>query len=415
MSGESERSVKSRTQFSRKRWLPKYAWLILIGGVIIAAIAVILSQQGASTVASINAKALVDTVPPVPVLAVDRRDLANTLTMAAEFRPFQEISIHAKIMGYVRQIKVDVGDRVKAGDIVAYLEIPEIEEDLRRATAAVERARQDVIRANAAYKDAHLSYIRLSEVLKVQPNLVAEQEIDQSRSRDEALRASWAAAQAAADEALSNQARFRDTISYSKITAPFPGVVTRRFADTGSLVGAGTSSGNQPLIQLSQLDPLRLVLPVPESAVSGIHLGDPVEVMVQSSKQSMSATVTRISGKVTTETRTMRVEVDVPNTQLALAPGMYASATLIRESHKNVLTVPVEAIQDRKDLTANVLVLNSQRRIEERKVTLGMETPTRLEIQSGLNEGELVIVGGQGRFRSGQQGEPKLLGQKKEQ
>jgi multidrug efflux pump subunit AcrA (membrane-fusion protein) len=105
----------------------------------------------------------------------------------------------------------------------------------------------------------------------------------------------------------------------------------------------------------------------------------------------------------------MRIEVDVPNPKLTLAPGMYASATLIRESHKNVLTLPIEAVQDRKEGTAKVLVLNEQHRIEERAIGVGMETPTQLEIRSGLTERELVVVGGQGRFLSGQSGEPKLV------
>jgi RND family efflux transporter MFP subunit len=383
--------------------------IALMGVAIVATSTVLLSKHGTSTIAPTSARSLSDHAPQVPVVAVTRSDLENTLTLAADFRPFQEINVYAKIMGYVRQIKVDVGDRVKAGDVIAVLEIPEIEADLRRATAAVEHARQDVVRSKAAYDEAHLSYTRISEVLKVQPNLVAQQEIDQARSRDEGSAASLAAARAAVDEALSNQSRFKDMIGYARITAPFAGVVTKRYADTGSLVGAGTSSGSQQLIQLSQLDPLRLVLPVPESAVSGIHVGDPIEIVVQSSKQHLSAVVSRISGKVATETRTMRIEVDVPNPKLTLAPGMYASATLIRESHKNVLTLPIEAVQDRKEGTAKVLVLNEQHRIEERAIGVGMETPTQLEIRSGLTERELVVVGGQGRFLSGQSGEPKLV------
>ena len=349
------------------------------------------------------------TNPRIAVTLSRRADLADQLKLSAEFLPFQEINVYARVAGYVRQIRVDVGDRVHAGNVIAVLEIPEIDNDLQRAAAATERAVQEVVRAKAAYDEAHLNFERLSEVLKQQPNLIAQQEIDQARARDDTLRASWIAAQSAEREARANQAKYTTMVAYSRITAPFAGVVTKRYADTGSLMGAGTGAGSQALIRLSQVDPLRLILPVPESAVSKVRVGTPVQISIQSSKQVLSAVVTRTSGRIATETRTMHVEVDVPNPGLTMAPGMYATATLELENRKQAVSIPVEALQEKNDAAANIFVLGKEHKIEERRIKTGMETPTRIEVISGLNEDEMVVLGGRGRYQPGQFAEPKLV------
>ncbi|MFO1320636.1 MAG: efflux RND transporter periplasmic adaptor subunit [Burkholderiales bacterium] len=346
--------------------------------------------------------------PLVTVAAATRRDIADTLSLSAEFRPFQQVNVYAKVPGYVREMRVDVGSRVKAGDVLAVLEIPELQDDLHRATAAVERADQDVLRAKAAYDDAHVTHARLTEVLKQQPNLVAQQDIDQSRARDEAARAVWVAAQSAAREAVANRARFATVASYARIVAPFAGVVTMRYADTGSLVGAGTSSSSQAVVRLAQLDPLRLALPVPESAVPRVHGGTRVDVKIPSTNETIAGTIARVSGEVTTSTRTMNVEVDIPNRDLHLAPGMYAVATLVRERHPHVVSIPIEAATKRRDDGAVVYVLDKTHRIAERRIVTGIETPTQLEVVSGLEEQELVMIGGRGQHAPGQVVTPKL-------
>lgn len=349
--------------------------------------------------------------PAAAVMPVRRADLEDRLTLSAEFRPFQEVNLFARVAGYVREMRVDVGSRVKAGDVLAVLEIPDLRDDLQHAAAAVERANGEVARARAAYDEAHLTYTRMAQVVKEQPNLVAQQEIDQARARDEASHAAWQAAQSAVREAQAQRSKFATLTQYARIAAPFDGVVTRRLADTGSLVGAGTSSNGQAIVRLSQLDPLRLVLPVPESAVPRLRNDMPVEVLVQSTGQKIIGRVARASGEVATDTRTMHVEVDVPNRALTLAPGMYATAALVRDSRTNVLTVPIEAVPDRHDASAVVLVADKDDRLAERRITLGLETATQVEVKSGLDEGDRVVVGGRA-LRAGQLVEPKMLAEK---
>lgn len=371
-----------------------------------AVIIVTRSSDGADKSAH---RAVATGLPSAAVSPVERADLMDTLEISAEFRPFQEVNVYARAPGYVRQMHVDIGARLKAGDVIALLEIPELEDDVRRAAAAVDRAQQEVARAQASFDDAHVTYSRLAEVLKQQPNLVAEQEVDQARARDSAARASLDAARSAVREAEAARTKFATLAGYSRITAPFPGVVTKRFADTGSLVGAGTSSASQALVRLSQLDPLRLILPVPESAVPRIHPGAPVEVRVQATGEALQAQVARLSGEVSTDTRTMHVEVDVPNPALAFAPGMVTSATLVLDRRPQVLSIPIEAVPDRKGHAASAYVLDDRHRVERRDLTLGLETATRIEVVAGLREGDLVVLGGAAKFRPGEEVTPKMV------
>ena len=207
----------------------------------------------------------------VAVQKVERADLSQGLRIAAEFRPFQEIDVHAKVAGYVKKIYVDVGDRVRAGQLLAILEVPELEAELDQAAAAlrqsereVERAQNELKRAEADYSVAHLTYARLKGVSASRPNLVAQQEVDDAQGRDQAAEAQSAAAKSALagarehlQNATANRQRVQSLLDYSKITAPFDGIVTSRYADTGAMLASGTSSEKQAL---------PLVRPLPKRA-----------------------------------------------------------------------------------------------------------------------------------------------------
>jgi RND family efflux transporter MFP subunit len=146
--------------------------------------------------------------------------------------------------------------------------------------------------------------------------------------------------------ARAGQSKTQTLFDYARITAPFAGVITHRYADTGAMIQAGTSSQSQamPIVRLSQNDKLRLVIPVPESAVSRVHLGGPVAVAVQSLRRTVTGTVARFSDRLDTDTRTMHVEVDVPNADLTLVPGMYADATVVLDQVKGAIVAPVQSL-----------------------------------------------------------------------
>jgi RND family efflux transporter MFP subunit len=361
--------------------------------------------------------------PTVAVARVATGTVAQTLTIAAEFRPFQEIEVHAKVAGYVKTINVDVGDRVHAGQLLAELEIPELRDDLRENAAAVKRATEDVNRAAAdlqraesAHDVTHLASTRLASVSKARPNLVAQQDLDDASGRDRVAEAQVATAKAAlasAQEQLeiaqAGQTKTQTLIDYTRINAPFDGVITRRYADQGAMIQAGTSSQTQamPIVTLSQNSRLRLVIPVPESAVSRIHVGTPVTVNVQSLHRTVPGTVARIADRLDTDTRTMRVEVDVPNTNLQLVPGMYADASLVLDRVDSVLVAPTEAV-DRSDTTSSVLIVAPDNSVRLQDVTLGLEAADRIEVKTGLHAGDLLVLGNRSQLKPGTRVIPKV-------
>ena len=190
---------------------------------------------------------------------------------------------------------------------------------------------------------------------------------------------------------------------YSKITAPFPGVVTERYANLGTLVQAGTGSSTQaiPIVKLSEDDLFRLVIPVPESYVRYIRVGDPVDVRVPSLNRTFPGKVARFSVDVQSNTRTMHTEVDVPNPQRVLLPGLYADADLHLDRKDNIPSVPVQALSRRGERTT-VLVVSADGTLEQREVQIGLETSNDVEIVSGISEGEQVVVSDRGGLKPGQ-------------
>jgi RND family efflux transporter MFP subunit len=373
----------------------------------------------------VNAAAESDAIPVVPVAKVTRAELSNDISLTGEFQPYQEVDLMAKVSGYLQTIRVDIGDQVREGETVATLEIPEMEDDMSRAAAAVQAADADVTtaqddlrRATASHEIAHLSYTRIEDVNKEEAGLVPKQDIDVVHSRDLESEAQLAMAQSrlrSAEQhsqmALSEQARVKTLGKYTQIVAPFSGVITKRYANKGSMIQAGTSSQTQamPVVRLSQNNLLRLMLPVPESNVPLIHTGETVQVNVPAIGKTFPGRITRFSKTVQTSTRTMDTEVDVPNPDLSLVPGMYAAVVLRAEHHANALSVPVDAI-DRSGDSVNAYAVDPSGVIHISQVKVGIETPQQVEIVSGLKEGDTVIVGRHTGLQEGSKVRPKYMG-----
>ncbi len=359
---------------------------------------------------------------PAAVARVERRTIANTLTISGEFKPFQDVDVHAKVAGYIRVINVDVGDHVKYGQTLAVLEVPELAAQLAGTDAAVRKSREeirraesDIERAQSAHSAAHSAYTRLKQAADSRAGLVAQQELDDSQAKDLEAEAQVASAQAelsAAQQQLqmaeANQRQYTALSDYSRIVAPFAGVVTARYADTGALVAAGTSSSTQamPVVRLAQVSKLRLVLPIPESLAGEIRLGDPVKVHVQALNQDIEGKVSRFADSLDLQTRTMETEIDFENRDGRLIPGMYAETRLSLREKKDALTVPLEAVTRSGD-DATVLAVNVQNILEERHVKLGLEDNSRVEVLSGLSDQDRVVIGNRSEFRNGQKILPK--------
>ncbi len=395
-------------------------YLFISAAVVLAGVIAVLGFSGRRAEADGNDPA----ARPVAVARVLREPLDNTITLSGEFRPFQEVDVHAKVAGYIKKIYVDVGDKVKEGQTLAVLEVPELiaqmqgaEASIRRDQDAIRRADSDVHRAESAHAASHAAYTRLKQASEQRPGLIAEQELDDAMAKDKESEANVAASQAALAEAR-NQLNVAEATrqqlaamqSYTHMTAPFAGVITRRYADTGSLIQAGTASNTQamPVVRLAQSDKFRLTLPVPESAVPQVHLGNTVQVRVPALGRIFDGQVARFADSLDQQTRTMHTEVDVPNKDNALVLGMYAEVDMVLARNKDALTIPVQAVK-RNGEEATVLLVNADNRIEERKIKVGIEGVHSLEVVEGLKEGDRIVIGSRSQFQPGDHVTPKLV------
>lgn len=354
------------------------------------------------------------------VAVVKRADISSDASMAGEFFPMQEVELHAKVAGYIRRINVDIGDRVRKGQEIAVLEVPELnaqvvgaDAGIRHSQDEIRRAKHELVRAQAGHEALHAAAIRLQQASDARPGLIAQQELDDALSKDrsseaqvEAAKAALSAAEQQLDISKATHSQVSAMQDYSRMLAPFDGVVTWRYADTGALVQAGTSSSSgMPVVKLAQVNTLRLRVPVPERIKPLVHVGSVANVRVQATGETFTGKVTRLTDSLDRSTRTEQVEIDVPNSDYRLAPGMYADIRLEVEAHSGALTVPIRAVSEGNG-KANVLVLDPQNRVQPREIKTGIQSASRVEVLAGLQEGDRVILGNPGAYQAGQVVEP---------
>lgn len=350
----------------------------LAGGLVVGIVAAAI-MRAAIPIAGANSPVAQTTPPPAAVTVVSRRDLVRTETLTAELRPYQEVKVYAKVAGYLKSIGVDYGDRVSRGAVLATLEVPEQQDDLARA--------------EARYGIAKLNYDRLLAVAKAEPGLLAQEQIDR--------------AQADYQSAKAEHDRENALAAYDRITAPFDGVITERYADPGALIQAGTSSQAQtmPIVQLSDNYRLRLGVEVPESLVPDIAVGTPVRVRLQATGEAIASRVARLSCRVADDTRTMHIEVDLDNADLRIKPGMYAWVDIEVASRKGVVAVPLQSLSG--GAAPAVWVVTPGNTLVQRPVKVGIETADWAEITEGLAPGEKVLFGSNAVFSPGMTVTPK--------
>lgn len=360
-------------------------------------------------------------VPRASVVVASRAPLFTTLTVAGELLPYQEVELHAKVAGFIHKIHVDIGDRVRTGQVLAVLEIPELTAQVQGADAGVRHsqeevslAKSEVARAIASHAALHSASERLKQAAAARPGMIAQQELDDAEAKDIASEAQVAAAKSAVlaseqqlDASRANRTHYSSLADYSRIVAPFDGIVTWRYADTGALIQAGTSNaGSMPVVKVAQVNMLRLRIPVPESLSVYVRDGDTAEIYIQATNERRSGKVIRTTGSLDRSTRTLQVEVDLPNADMKLAPGMYADVKLRIQANPNALGVPVQAVNHGSAGTS-VLVVNANDRVERRMVKTGIEGADRVEITEGLRDGEKVIVGNLASYQAGQKVAPR--------
>lgn len=303
-----------------------------------------------------------------------RRTVTATLRLPATVSPYSQTTLYSKVSGYLKTIHVDKGDSVRAGQVLAVIEDPELEERYQQA--------------QSEYAIKKVTYERLSNVWKENPDVIAKQDVDLAE-----------AAYLGAKHALEQLAAMLD---YTKVRAPYNGIITARFVDPGALIQAATSSATQavPLLTIMDTSVLRIYVNVPQEDAQYVKKGTAVAIVLKDvGGKTLEAAVTRSTMSLDPDTRTMLVEIDVPNPGGPLVPGMFAEVILTLRQHREALVIPPAALlSDNSDRAVFVVDQGVARKVP---VKTDIDDGVWVEVTSGLTGSEDVVVVGKARLTDG--------------
>ena len=345
----------------------------------------------------------VDTRPAVEVDHPRRATVVQRLETNATLEAFEDTDLFAKVSGYLSDVRVDIGDHVKAGQVLAVISVPEMENELVEDQAqldskqrALETARSQVEhnKANVALEDVTL---KRQEMLFTSHN-IASQDLDQARANADIAKADVGVAEAnlAFSAAQVNLAaatveRIKTLLAYAQIVAPFDGVVARRLVNRGDLVQAATSTRTTPLFTIQRIDTIRVFCDVPENDVPQLRLGDMAIVKPYGfDGKPFAGSVSRFSFSLDPATRNMRTEIDLPNPEERLYPGMYAEVSLEMNRREDALTIPAAAVGS--DSAGNFVYTVSDNHIARRAIKIGLTDTGRTEVMDGLSKDTPVVT-----------------------
>jgi RND family efflux transporter MFP subunit len=315
--------------------------------------------------------------PAVQVLKPQRRDIARALTIPANISPWQQATLYGKVAGYLKWIGFDKGDVVREGELLAVIDAPEIEDQYKQA--------------EADYAIKKVTYERYLSVWKDNPDIIAKQDVD--------------VAKAAAESAKHQRDSRRNLMDYTKVYAPFSGIITARFADPGALIQSATGSATQaaPLFTVMDLSKLRIYVSVPQESALLAKPGVPAVLTAREiPNREWKASITRTTGSLDPATRTLLVEIDLPNEKHELQPGMFITAKLLLEQHPNSLALPPAAIVSGKTRDEKWVYVVEQDKARRIPVRTGIDDGVWVEVVEGLTGEEQVVVVGKSGLTDGQ-------------
>ena len=341
-------------------------------------------------------------IPSVEVTKTVQKDLARKISLPATIEPLDQASLYAKAAGYVKWIKVDIGDWVKKDEVLAELDVPEMVKEYDQVKAKLREAQASYEKAKADYALQKLTYQRTKDTWDEEPGAIAKQDVDVARAKFGFAKANINSEKAKVDNAKADMKRIEVLLEYGKIKAPFDGVITRRFVDLGALVQIATSSTNvSPVVTIMHTDTVRVFIDVPEPDVPFVEKGNQATLVVDAlPDRSFSGTVTRFANALTPETRTMKTEFDIPNPDHTLRPGMYGNLTLNLEVHENALTVPAASLIIEKDKKFVYKVTDGK--VEKVEIKTGIDDGIQVEVIKGLTGSEDIIVKGKNTVSDGE-------------
>ncbi|MFQ5670622.1 MAG: efflux RND transporter periplasmic adaptor subunit [Acidobacteriota bacterium] len=338
----------------------------------------------------------------VRVRAARLRPLTRSreVTLPGSFEPYERALLHSRVDGYVRQVKVDIGSRIRKGDPLVVLEVPGVEAELAKARADRQAAEARLLERRAAAEQARITHHRFAGLAASEPMAVTPQEVDAAGAGEKVAMARVKVAEAEIEVARAEESRLETLESFAVIRAPFDGMVARRLVDTGALVVQG-ADGGEPVLEVARTDHLRLVVHVPEALVPEVGPGLPARVEVDALPgRDLRVPVSRCAGALRNDTRTMRAELDVDPEGTELRPGMYATVHLELKVPTGRLDVPAAAVRR----TAEGAFLWAVRDGKAHKVAVDAGGGDgALTVQGdGVEEGMLVVLNGGPDLREGQ-------------
>jgi RND family efflux transporter MFP subunit len=336
--------------------------------------------------AALAAEAARPEAPTVNFVTPTRGAPSSELLLPGELKAWRETVIYARTTGYLKRRLVDLGDHVRAGQLLAEIESPEQDKELGAARASLAQARANLLQATTDLAFAKTSYERWTNLKK--GGNVATQEADEKAAAYQAKRAQVAAVTAAVSAAASNVQRLQALTSFQYVTAPFAGTITARNVDAGALI---TPNGGKGLFSLVQTDKLRIDVGVPQVDVAAITTGQAAEVVLRERPEPYPATVARTAGALDPATRTMTAEVDLANKDGKLLPGMYAQVRLATHRTTTAMQVPGTTVLARAEGTV-VAVVTAENKIHFTKIKPGRDDGAMVEVLEGLKGDERVVV-----------------------
>ena len=341
----------------------------------------------------VNAAAAdVSAAPPrVTVVTVQRAAPDAARVLPGYSLPLLDAALYARTTGYLKRRLVDIGDRVKEGQLLAEISAPDVDAQLAQAKADLAQAKANLPLAEA---NAELAKVTLKRYLDAGPGTgVTLLQVDQQRATVKTTAAQVEAAKASIQVYEAAVQRYTVLQGFQKILAPFPGVITARNIDPGDLISADTPNTTKQLFHLMRTDTLRVFVNVPQVFATGIKVGQNAVVYVQLEPQKQyPGKVTRTANALDPSTRTLLTEVDVPNPKDALRPGMYLQVKFVFYRQILTIQIPSAALVVRSTGGQQVAVLDEQSRVHYRTVQLGRDFGAEIEVIGGLNEGETVAV-----------------------
>jgi RND family efflux transporter MFP subunit len=342
--------------------------------------------------------------PSVDVVKPGRETLVQHVQSNATLEAFEDADLFAKVSGYLSDVRVDIGDHVKAGQVLAVIDVPELKQELAEAKAQLE-SRKSSLEAARRQLDHHKADVALQiglakdrEQLGQGRQFISDRTLDQVRANADIAKADLGVAEAnldlaanQIDVAAATVEKIKTLLTYTQIVAPFDGVVAKRQVNRGDLVQAATSTRTTPLFKLQRIDTIRVFCDVPENDVLHIRVGDRATVKVFGlNGEPIVGTITRFAYRLDPETRNMRTEIDLPNADERLYPGLYAQVSLELDRRHDVLAVPVTAIGS--DPQGTFVFTVKDDRIERKAVKVGVRDNGRAEVIEGLSENAAVVV-----------------------